>query len=143
MEIRFMTEEDLEGAYEVEKESFATPWSFDALKRDLANKDLSIYIVAEVDGVIAGYVGSWIVMGEGQITNIAVKKDYRSRGIGAALLYAVIVELERRGSTSIVLEVRVGNENAIKLYEKFGFEVVGKRPKYYTDNKEDALIMCR
>ncbi len=143
IEIRKMEMEDISGAYEVEVESFKSPWSRKSLEEDLQNENISRYLVAEKDGEIIGYIGSWKVLDEGQITNVAVKKRMRGQGIGELLMRNMIEVLEEAGTRSIVLEVRVGNDAALKLYEKFGFKIAGKRPKYYSDNGEDAFIMIR
>ncbi|MDO5708160.1 MAG: ribosomal protein S18-alanine N-acetyltransferase [Andreesenia angusta] len=141
--IRDMEESDIDSVYEIEKECFKTPWSKESIIIDFKNKDIAHYLVAENKGEILGYIGSWKVLDEGQITNIAVREKYRRAGIGKNLLSNLIDLLENRGVKTIVLEVRVKNESAINLYKKFGFDIVGKRPKYYTDNNEDAYIMVR
>lgn len=143
MNIRLMKKEDLAGVYEVEIESFASPWSYESLERDLMENKCSIYVVAEDNKKIVGYIGSWLIMDEGQIINIAVKDSHRGKGIGFLLMKFMIDRLEKEGCNSIFLDVRVGNTSAINLYKKFNFEVVGKRPKYYSGNDGDAYIMLR
>lgn len=141
--IREMKSEDIDGAYEVEKECFKTPWSKESIEKDFKNNSVSSYFVVEKEREIIGYIGSWIVLNESQITNIAVKKIYRGMKIGEKLLKTVLKEHEKKGVKTFVLEVRTGNEVALNLYKKMGFKIAGKRPKYYTDNKEDAFIMIR
>ena len=101
-------------------------------------------IVRSYNGKIVGYIGSWIVQGEAQITNIAVDPDFRRRGIGESMLkeFESIVK-NSLGVAAMTLEVRPSNLSAIHLYEKFGFRSVGRRPRYYVDNNEDAIIMWK
>ena len=91
--------------------------------------------------MVAGYVGSQTVLGETDMMNIAVHPGWRRRGIAEILIEQLIVELKRRGSNSLSLEVRLSNEPAIALYRKLGFRQVGCRPNYYRNPKEDALIL--
>ena len=102
-----------------------------------------ISALAEADGVLCGYVGIWKIVDEGHITNVAVSPDYRRRHIARAMLEALIARCGQNGITSYTLEVRVGNEPAIKLYEGLGFTAAGLRKGYYEDNGEDALIMWK
>lgn len=127
---------------ELDKECFAVPWSEGAFA-DEAENELAVYFVADSKGEIAGYCGFWQVAGEGDITNIAVSPPYRRRGIGSRLLKRMTEEAENLGLGSLTLEVRKSNEPAKELYRKFGFEPVGFRRRYYSDNGEDALIMMK
>lgn len=90
---------------------------------------------------IIGYGGVWLVVDEAHITTIAVAPAYRGRGVGELLLNALIDHAYALAAQRLTLEVRVGNTNAQRLYLKYGFQVAGTRPRYYTDNGEDALIM--
>jgi ribosomal-protein-alanine N-acetyltransferase len=91
--------------------------------------------------LIVGFVGLWMLPDEAHIVTIAVRDSHRRRGIGEKLLLAAIDLARERGEPVVTLEVRVSNEAAIKLYEKYGFEQVGLRPRYYSDNREDAYIL--
>src|SRR5690606_23674322 len=91
--------------------------------------------------VIAGVIVLWMILDEAHIATIAVHPDYRRRGIGKQLIATALAEGIRQGAASATLEVRAGNEAAQNLYRLFRFEVVGRRPRYYRDNNEDALIM--
>jgi len=91
--------------------------------------------------VVVGYIGFWYVVDEAHISTLAVHPAYRGRGIGAQLLAAMLREAAGLGARLATLEVRVGNLAAQRLYLKFGFEEVGRRPAYYRDNAEDALLM--
>ena len=93
------------------------------------------------NGTLTGYCGCWQILEEAHITNIAVSPDFRRRRIGEALLTAIIKSCYKEKIKYLTLEVRVSNEPAIKLYEKYGFKSLGIRKGYYQDNNEDALIM--
>ncbi len=140
MEIRRMTEADLAEVCEIENETFSDPWSEEDFRNSLQD-DKNDYLVAEIDGIIAGYCGFWGVVGEGDIFNVAVKKEYRRQRIGETMLKALIEKGVTRGITSFTLEVRISNEPAIRLYEALGFERAGIRKDFYTKPKEDAVIM--
>ena len=140
MEIRKMTETDLPEVCKIENESFSDPWSERSF-RDSLMDEKNGYLVAVVDGKIAGYCGLWGIAGEGDIYNVAVKNEFRRKHIGEALLKTLIQQSIERGITSFTLEVRASNEPAIKLYESLGFHGVGTRKDFYTKPKEDAVIM--
>ena len=125
---------------ELEKICFSDPWSETSIASELNNK-LSLWMVAVDDEKVVGYVGSQTVLGETDMMNIAVHPDYRRQGVGEALVTALISQLRQRGNHSLMLEVRVSNEPARKLYEKLGFHQVGLRKNYYRNPKEDALIL--
>jgi ribosomal-protein-alanine N-acetyltransferase len=90
---------------------------------------------------VAGYIGMYLAMDEGEITNVAVAASARKRGIGKALIRELVEKAARRGISRIVLEVRVGNRPAIALYEQMGFRRIGTRKGFYDFPKEDADIM--
>lgn len=90
---------------------------------------------------IAGFAGMWQVFDEAHVTTIGVDSPYRGRGFGEAMLLKLIDEAVRRGANVMTLEVRISNDSAMKLYEKYGFTIHGVRPKYYSDNGEDAYLM--
>ena len=129
---------DIGDIYKVETACFKQPWSLESIYTDILENDLSHYIVAEADGVIAGYCGVHMIFDEGHITNVAVLPEYRKRGIGRELLETMMAQT---GLDDYTLEVRESNEAAIRLYQSMGFKTFGKRPKYYGD--EDALIMWK
>ena len=140
--IRKMTNEDVPFVAAIEKETFSMPWSESSFKDALANAE-NIYMVAEVDGNIAGYCGMWKSFNEGQIYNMCVRKDMRKNGIGEKLFCAFLEEGIKKGMTAFTLEVRAGNKGAVALYEKCGFENVGTRKNFYDNPKEDAIIMWK
>ncbi|RLQ91189.1 ribosomal-protein-alanine N-acetyltransferase [Falsibacillus albus] len=136
-----MTTEDLDGVLEVEKESFSIPWSREAFYNEIENNQFAVYIVAEMEGQIAGYCGVWLVLDEAHITNVAVLPAYRGMKIGQSLMEKTMDLAREHGAASMTLEVRMSNEPAQGLYRKLGFKNGGIRKRYYTDNQEDALIM--
>lgn len=143
IDIKAMELADLEEILTIENVSFPTPWSRSAFIAELFDNARACYLTARVGHRIAGYVGAWLVVDEGHITNIAVHPDFRRRGIGEKLLRAIIDCCKSRGAKRMTLEVRVSNVNAQKLYEKVGFAGAGLRRRYYRDNNEDALIMWK
>ncbi len=142
-ELRRLEAHDLDAVEAIERESYPTPWSrsmFDAELRKPSSLALGAFAAEnELVGYafVSRYVDAWHVM------NVAVATGSRRRGVASTLLerlFEVTATDPRRGYT---LEVRVSNTGAIRLYEKLGFEARGVRRGYYTDNREDALIMWR
>ena len=141
MIVRPMTVEDLDGVMSVEFDSFLTPWSRTAFEEELTQNRLARYIVAAEDGNIVGYAGTWLVINEAHVTNVAVSGQHRRKGIGR-LLMEKLMELARdSGMDSMTLEVRVTNAAARHLYQQMGFVEAGIRKNYYSETKEDALIL--
>ena len=140
MMIRRMNVDDAPAIAELEKLCFSDPWSEKSIVSEAVNP-LSYWLVAEIDGYVAGYVGSQTVLDAADMMNLAVSPDYRRQGIGQALVNALTDYLRHNGVVALLLEVRVSNEQAIALYQKLGFEQVGRRPKYYHNPREDALIL--
>jgi len=125
---------------EMERQCFSDPWSEKSVASEL-NNPLSLWLIAEVDGVVAGYVGSQTVLDSADMMNLAVSQSFRRQGIGERLVNCLTEELKEKGVKTLLLEVRISNEPARELYQKLGFEVVGKRPRYYEKPREDALIL--
>lgn len=140
MEILKMNESHVEAIAELEKICFQDPWSVNSIASELANR-LSTWLVAVENGTVCGYVGSQSVLDSADMMNIAVHPEYRNRGIACALVSELIALLKNQNVISLMLEVRVSNESAINLYKKLGFDIVGKRPRYYHNPREDAYIM--
>ena len=134
---------DAEGLERIEQACFSVPWSLDSLRRDLEENPKALYIVAEKDGCLLGYVSVWNIREEGHINNVAVLPEYQGKHVASLLMSALIRVTEDSGVKSHTLEVRAGNVAAQHLYEKFGFRSVGTRPNYYEDDGEDAVIMWR
>lgn len=140
--IRNMDFEDIDSIYEIEKVSFANPWSKESYINEINNKS-AIYIVVEIDNKIIGYAGMWLIFDEAHITNVAVHPNFRNRNVGSRLIDELISIGNNKKIYDFTLEVRKSNEAAINLYNKYNFSVEGIRSKYYQDNKEDAYIMWR
>lgn len=141
--IREMRQSDLDRIMEIENKTFFPPWSREAFLLELTKNLLAKYVVAEVDGDVAGYGGIWLIIDEGHITNIAVDEKYRGIGVGNRILEGIIQLCIDRDIRAITLEVRESNEVAKSLYKKYGFKEYGIRPRYYSDNNEDAIIMWK
>ena len=139
--IRPMTLQDIPTVVTIEETSFPTPWKPESFESELRDNHLSRYYCLELNDIVIGYMGLWIVMGEAHITNIAVWPGLRGQGWGEYLLGGVLNKMLTAGVRRLTLEVRVSNEPAQKLYKKLGFTVSGVRKRYYSDNQEDALIM--
>ena len=125
---------------QLERDNFPMPWSENVLHAELKNP-LSFWLVAVDDGEVIGYVGSQIVPDEADMMNLAVREDYRRKGIARELVSELLRNLKDRGVRSLSLEVRASNAPACALYESLGFQLVGRRPGYYKMPKEDALIL--
>jgi [ribosomal protein S18]-alanine N-acetyltransferase len=136
-----MTLGDLDAVHAIERASFFPPWPDDAYRNELTTNKLATYLVARMDGVVVGFAGIWIMVDEAHVTTFAVDPTWRRRGIGERLLVALLDVSIARRAREATLEVRLSNMPARRLYEKYGFRPVGLRPRYYTDNGEDALIM--
>lgn len=138
--IRLMKEEDLGAVAQLEQTVFSVPWSEQNLRESLSRPEY-LFLVSEEEGTIIGYAGLLMIAREGDVTNIAVFPEHRGRGTGSALTEALLTEGRKRGMNAFTLEVRVGNQAAIHIYEKLGFQSEGVRKGFYEKPKEDALIM--
>ncbi len=138
--IRRMQQQDVVQAAALEAQIFSLPWSEQAFS-DALKLTHTVFLVAEEGGRVAGYIGMYLSLEEGEITNVAVAPEFRRRGIADALLTEIKREAAECGVTSLVLEVRVSNQNAIRLYEKHGFVSCGVRKGFYEQPKEDAFLM--
>ncbi len=136
-----MTEQHVAGIKKIDDLCFESPWSLKSFESELTNP-LAVYFVALLNDEVIGYCGYWWIFDEGQITNIAVHPKFRQKGIASALMDKMVEKCSVTDVYSLTLEVRKSNQAAISLYEKYGFERVGLRPKYY-DNKEDAVLMTK
>ena len=107
--------------------------------KELGNT-LACYYILESNEQLLGYIGTWIIFDEAQITNVAVHPEFQGNGFGRKILSYFFVQMKAKGMNVITLEVRPSNDHAIMLYKSFGFREIGRRKEYYLDNKEDALI---
>ncbi len=133
------TEEHISDITHIEEECFPVPWTEKQLADDIKSP-ATRYFVAVCDNTVCGYAGMWQVLDEGSITNIAVLKEYRNKGIASALLKEILAS----NVNYVTLEVRTTNTPAISLYEKHGFKPMGIRKGYYTNpdgTKDDAILM--
>lgn len=140
MLVRRMTEVDVNAVWQIEKESFSMPWSKDGFMDAYKLPD-NILLVAEDNEEIVGYACTYVTFDEGELTNIAVASDKRGKGIANQILKTLESEARMQGVSRIVLEVRVSNESARKLYKKHNFEELGIRKNFYEQPVEDAMIM--
>lgn len=138
--IREMTEEDVPFVCEIEEATFSMPWKAEDFI-DMIRRDNLTYLVAELDGTIIGGAGFRNILGDGEITNVAIEKTHRGHGYGKILVGELLKKGREMGAEEFTLEVRVSNEPAIRLYESLGFKSEGIRPGFYERPKEDAMIM--
>jgi len=161
--LRYMRAEDIPQVVELDRLSFPLPWSSRSYLFEISDNLASHMVTLEADvelarphgilaalrrlgntslvGNIAGYGGFWLIDGEAHISTIASHPTLRGRGLGEVLLSGMLSRSIALNAEYSVLEVRVSNANAINLYRKYEFEVVGRRKNYYRDNNEDAFLM--
>ncbi len=139
---REMKSEDADRVAAIEAASFPVPWSRQSFWEEASNEQ-AYYLLAISDGEIIGYAGAWLVLDEAQVTNIAVAPAWRGRGVGRLLLTELIARVKVQGAVRMTLEVRPSNTAALALYDALGFQDCGRRPGYYQDNDEDAVIMWK
>jgi ribosomal-protein-alanine N-acetyltransferase len=162
-----MSADDITQVADIERESFPSMWPQTAYRRELTNKIARYTVIAEppderptpqpgvwgalrrIAGVsdppwsehLLGFIGIWLMAGDAHIVTVAVRQSHRRMGIGERLLITAIEQAMEFGQEVVTLEVRASNDAARRLYEKYGFNNVGRRVRYYTDNNEDAIIM--
>lgn len=141
--IERMTRADVEQVEAIEQEIFSVPWSEKSFIDACETKE-NVYIVCKDNGKVLGYCGMWTVLGEGNITNMAVAKEYRRQGIAQLLMSEMErISIQENGVDVFFLEVRQSNENAKKLYEKMGYKPIGTRKRFYEKPVEDAIVMSK
>lgn len=139
--IRRMRWWDIEAVVAMEKALFEDAWSAEMFWDELAQGDTRTYLVAEDDGAIVGYAGLAAMPDEAYVQTLGVVKEHQRTGLGSTLLTALLEDAKRRGLPRVGLEVRIDNEPAIRLYERFGFEAIAVRKRYYQPSGTDALVM--
>jgi [ribosomal protein S18]-alanine N-acetyltransferase len=139
--VRKMTIDDVPTVVELDQISFSLPWPERSFRFELTDNPASRCWVAEVDGKIVGMIVVWLLVDEAHIATIATHPDFRRKGIGKWLLSHALLHLMDEGARSSFLEVRESNLAAQDMYRKFGYEVTGRRRRYYKDNDEDAILM--
>ncbi len=141
-----LTESDLTAAVTLDDRCFGGLWTIDGYKRELDSPNSEILTLRAPDPVQDDLLGLgcyWAILEEAHITILAVDPRYQRQGLGFTLLWALLDSAVRRGLERSTLEVRISNQSALKLYEKFGFKVAGTRRRYYQDTGEDALVLWR
>jgi len=156
LSLELMREADVNTVQEIEREIFASPWPRNAYYRELASRASAHYVVLrhegmvelptrfrlpDLDPTIVGYGGMWRMYDEAHVTTIGVRRDLQHSGYGRVLFAGLVQASYDMGAKWITLEVRTTNDNAMRMYEGFGFKVIGRRKGYYTDNGEDAIVM--
>ena len=139
--VRKMTVEDVPVAHEIDKSSFTLPWPERSLRYEVSDNPSARCWAAELDGNVVGMLVLWMIVDEAHIATLATHHEFRRQGIAKQLLVTALEGAYLEGARSALLEVRTGNEAAQAMYHKFGFEVVGRRERYYKDNNEDAVLM--
>lgn len=139
--IRRMTVEDVPAVTQLDQLAFTLPWTERSFHFEVTSNPASRCWVVEQDGRLAGVVVAWLLVDEVHIATIATHPDFRRQGIAQALLAHVLKLGAEEGAVSSFLEVRASNVAAQAMYRKFGYEETGRRPRYYKDNGEDAILM--
>ena len=142
MRIEKMTSGYLDDVYILETECFSHPWSKQSLEEEL-NNETSLFLVAKEENEVIGYIGMSIVIDEGYIFNVAVRESYRNKGVATALINELVTYGKKNNFSFITLEVRESNLPAISLYSKFGFIKAGERKDYYSNPKENAILLTK
>jgi ribosomal-protein-alanine N-acetyltransferase len=136
-----MLETDIPAVQAIEREIFLTPWPRNAYHRELGQNHQAWYVVLRQEDGVVGYGGLWKVGDEAHVTTIGVRSRDQGKGYGRGLFAALVLHAYALKARWITLEVRISNDHAIRLYEAFGFRIIGRRRAYYTDNSEDAVVM--
>lgn len=137
-----MTSGQLDDVYIIETECFSHPWSKQSIEEEL-NNETSLFLVAKEENEVIGYIGMSIVIDEGYIFNVAVREKYRNKGVATALINELVTYGKKNNFSFITLEVRESNLPAILLYSKFGFIKAGERKDYYSNPKENAILLTK
>jgi len=143
IELRRTLPGDLPRIARIEAASFSDPWPEDSLLSELRSDRMRRPLSALRDGVVVGYIMSWKVADEWHVINLAVATEERRSGVGTRLLEASLASAVAEGCRTATLEVRIGNVPALAFYERHGFQVIERRPRYYRDTGEDALVLIR
>jgi ribosomal-protein-alanine N-acetyltransferase len=136
-----MTVEDVPAVVDLDQKSFSLPWPERSFRFELTDNPASRCWVAELGGKVVGMIVVWLIVDEAHVATIATDPQYRRQGIGKRLLAHALQQLIDDGARSSFLEVRESNLAAQEMYRKFGYEVTGRRRRYYRDNDEDAILM--
>jgi ribosomal-protein-alanine N-acetyltransferase len=140
--IRRMTADDLEKVMAIEQVAFSNPWSLEMVKKELSH-DWSTVLLAERADEVLGFAIFWLVADELHVLNVATAHAHRRKGVALAVMEAALEVGAAHRCRIATLEVRRGNQAAIALYQRLGFKPVGMRPAYYSDDREDAVLMVK
>ena len=140
MIVEQMAERHIAAIAAIEQDCFHDPWTENGLREELELEN-NLFLAAVEEDAVVGYVGCQTVLDEGYITNVAVSPAHRRKGVAARLLTELRIKAEEKGLSFVTLEVRASNEPAIALYRGAGYVEVGVRRNFYTNPKEDALLM--
>ncbi|MBI5840983.1 MAG: ribosomal protein S18-alanine N-acetyltransferase [Chloroflexi bacterium] len=139
--IRRMTLDDLSQVVAIDQASFSLPWPERSFRFEITDNPAARCWVAELDGRIIGILVLWLIVDEAHIATIATLADFRRQGVARELLVHALKSSIEEGAVSAFLEVRESNSAALTMYRKHGFVETGRRPRYYKDNNEDAILM--
>jgi ribosomal-protein-alanine N-acetyltransferase len=139
--IRRMEAHDLGRVMDIERRSYTMPWTEATFRGLLRRTDADLFVAETLELEVAAYAVFWAVLDQGELGNVAVAPEWRSRGIARCLLDAVVRRARERGVRELFLEVRISNNTARQLYQSYGFREVGRRRNYYMEPVEDALVM--
>jgi ribosomal-protein-alanine N-acetyltransferase len=138
---RKMTVEDIPAVIELDQKSFSLPWPERSFRFELTDNPASRCWVADLEGKVVGMIVVWLIVDEAHVATLATHPDYRRQGIGKRLLAHVLRDMIQDGARRSFLEVRESNRAAQEMYRKLGYEITGRRRRYYRDNDEDAILM--
>lgn len=141
MNIRRMTLEDIPAVVVLDQLSFTLPWPERSFRFELTDNPASRCWVVDLDGKIIGMIVVWLLVDEAHVATIATHPDYRRQGIAKELLLYALRYMSKEGAVTSFLEVREGNNAALEMYRRFGYEESGRRKRYYKDTDEDAILM--
>lgn len=139
--IRKMTVDDVPAVVALDQMSFSLPWPERSFRFELTDNPASRCWVAELDGKVVAMIVVWLIVDEAHVATVATHPKYRRQGIGKRLLAYALLQIMQDGARSSFLEVRESNLAAQEMYRRFGYEVTGRRRRYYRDNDEDAILM--
>ncbi|MFT3836293.1 MAG: ribosomal protein S18-alanine N-acetyltransferase [Myxococcaceae bacterium] len=142
LNIRRMTLEDLPRVMAIEQVAFSNPWSYEMVKKELSH-DWSTVLLAELGDELLGFAIFWLVVDELHVLNVATAHAHRRKGVAKTVMQAALDVGAAHRCRIATLEVRRGNQGAIALYSGLGFKPVGMRPAYYSDDREDAILMVK
>jgi len=138
---RRMLEVDMPVVHQIDRSSFSLPWPERSFRFEVTSNPAARCWVAEMDGRVVTILVIWMIVDEAHIATIATDPEFRRQGIGRELLVHALREAVQEGAVRAFLEVREGNDAAMAMYRRMGFVEDGRRPRYYKDNSEDAILM--